>query len=256
MENLLKKMDTSMVEGRSFSKNLWRVGFFVGLLFLTVSCRKQAGLPKPTLVPTQVAMPTPTVPGASPELPQPIQVPTPTPELTPTLTPTPTPPLPKPTIKPGWKSHYNGEIGFTYQLPLNSWQSIQHPEDSLCDLRLERNEGDQYICVRSMSNPKGLSRRNFFCYEVIFFGRGEEHDIQESCFKYLQVQELKIGNRDALKIYFASGGSDAGDYYVLSNKGRMIVISDYYALFPKTANPSGFSWKTLRDEVVATFWFE
>lgn len=192
-------------------------------------------------------------------IPQPTTTPaavaTPTPELTPVPKTTPTP-QPKPSVKQGWRQYFNTELGLVYQLPQEDWRIFSHPQNLTCDLLLERNEGDQYICIKLHDNPQGLSRRKFFCEEVLNYKGENSAGSFTDCLGYSQIQEVKIGNKAALKIYFNDGSSLAGDYYVLSHKGKIIIISDYYALFPKIANPSGFSWNTLRDEIVATFWFE
>lgn len=156
-------------------------------------------------------------------------------------------PVSKPTIKYGWKSYSDSKIGFSYQLPENDNWSVK-TTDIYCQLKLERNDGDQYLCIRVFDNPKGLSRREFYCSDIL-----RQEDVQNCLNSYIEVKETKVGNKDAL--YITEPGTQVDHARVVSTSGKIIVVSDHAVSFPKIALSEDFNWNKLRDDILTTFWF-
>lgn len=158
---------------------------------------------------------------------------------------------PSPVVKQGWTQQSFSELNLTYQLPPeDGWIDIPHPENLMCDLSLDRNSGDQFICIKALESSSG-GRRESFCQKLFGY-----LDFDKCVSYFCSVQEVRVGNRDVLKIHFCSGGSDDGTYYVLTNQGKTIVISDYAALYPWIKNKPKIPWEELRDEIISTFWFD
>ena len=183
--------------------------------------------------------------------PQSVTQPSPTPteptETTET-SPLPSPTTAKPANKSGWKIYSDNKIDFSYQLPENDNWSVKI-NDSYCQLKLERNEGDQYLCVRVFDNPKGLGRREFYCSDIL------RHEDLQTCFNsYIEVKETKVGNRDSL--YITEPGTQVDHSRVLNHNGKIVVVSDHSVSFPKTPPSEGFNWDNLRDEILSTFRFD
>ena len=94
----------------------------------------------------------------------------------------------KPAAKSGWKVYSDSKIEFSYQLPENDNWFVK-TTDSYCQLKLERNAGDQYLCIRVFDNPKGLRRREFYCSDIL-----RQEDLQTCLNSYIEVKETKVGN--------------------------------------------------------------
>lgn len=159
----------------------------------------------------------------------------------------PSPTTAKPANKSGWKSYNDSKIGFSYQLPENDNWSVK-TTDSYCQLKLERNEGDQHLCIRVFDNPKGLSRREFYCSDIL-----RQEDLQTCLNSHIEVKETKVGDRDAL--YITEPGTQVDHARVLNYNGKIVIVSDHAVSFPTTPLPEGFGWNKLRDEILTTFWF-
>lgn len=153
--------------------------------------------------------------------------------------------------KTGWKSYSDSNIGLSYRLPENDNWSV-NTTDTYCKLKLERNNEDQYFCIRVFDNPKGLGRREFYC-KYIAYNNASEESLQNCLNTGIKVSDSKVGNRDAL--YISEQGGQIDSAYVLNSNGKIIIISNHAVLFPKTPLPSGFDWNKLKDEILSTFWF-
>lgn len=177
--------------------------------------------------------------------------PSPTPQKAPASDNTQANPSPTSTLKPatksGWKSYSDSKIGFSYQLPENDNWFVK-TTDTYCQLKLERNEGDQYLCIKVFDNPKGLGRREFYCSDIL-----RQENVQNCLNSYIEVSDTKVGNKDAL--YITEPGTQVDHARVISTNGKIIVVSDHAVSFPKTPLPEGFDWNKLRDDIFATFWF-
>lgn len=135
-------------------------------------------------------------------------------------------------------------MGFSYQLPENDNWSVK-TTDTYCQLKLEKNDEDQYLCIRVFDNPKGLGGREFYCSDIL-----RQEDVQNCLNSYIEVSETKVGNKDAL--YITEPGTQVDHARVISTNGKIIVVSDHAASFPKIPLPEGFDWNKLRDDILAT----
>lgn len=192
------------------------------------------------------------------------------PQTQPTIQPSPTPQetpasniqsspssasVSKPNTKSGWKSYNHSKIGFSYQLPDDGTWLVRNTNVKggvNNGLSLERNSKDQFIEIAIYDNPKGLGRREFYCSNIVY-NNPDEETLQDCLKTGISVKDTKVGNREA--IYITQPGTQVDHARVLNHKGKIVIITDHAVSFPQTPLPEGFDWNKLRDEILATFWF-